>query len=214
MRETFRKLPEAKKKMIIEAAVGVFAENGYHRASIADICKRAKISNGALYKYFEGKEDLYECVYDHVAEMIFSTVFDHDYSASGILDTVKRITRHSLDFVVGNPNQWAVYMDIASSSMNDFSSKLSLGLEKRVKKFWVGQIRTAKERGEIPQDINESSAAYVIDNNILMFVFSLISEHYRHRLECYFGDADGKVNDSQKISVVSDAVERYLSQIE
>ena len=43
---------------ILEAALHVFAQEGYHSASISKVSKYAKISKGLLYNYFESKEEL------------------------------------------------------------------------------------------------------------------------------------------------------------
>jgi AcrR family transcriptional regulator len=44
---------------IIRAAVAVFAEKGYHRATIADVVARSGLSVGAIYTHFRGKEELF-----------------------------------------------------------------------------------------------------------------------------------------------------------
>lgn len=44
---------------IIHAAVAVFAEKGYHRATIADVVARSGLSVGAIYTHFTGKEQLF-----------------------------------------------------------------------------------------------------------------------------------------------------------
>jgi AcrR family transcriptional regulator len=44
---------------IIRAAVEVFAEKGYHRATIADVVTRSGLSVGAIYTHFTGKEELF-----------------------------------------------------------------------------------------------------------------------------------------------------------
>jgi TetR/AcrR family transcriptional regulator, transcriptional repressor of aconitase len=44
---------------IIRAAVAVFAEKGYHRATIADVVARSGLSVGAIYTHFSGKEELF-----------------------------------------------------------------------------------------------------------------------------------------------------------
>lgn len=44
---------------IIRAAVEVFAEKGYHRATIADVVARSGLSVGAIYTYFRGKDELF-----------------------------------------------------------------------------------------------------------------------------------------------------------
>jgi AcrR family transcriptional regulator len=44
---------------IIHAAVAVFAEKGYHRATIADVVAQSGLSVGAIYTHFKGKEELF-----------------------------------------------------------------------------------------------------------------------------------------------------------
>jgi AcrR family transcriptional regulator len=44
---------------IIQAAVSVFAEKGYHRATISDVVKRSGLSVGAIYTHFRNKEELF-----------------------------------------------------------------------------------------------------------------------------------------------------------
>jgi AcrR family transcriptional regulator len=48
----------ARREHILDAAEHCFAREGFHRASMQDICREAGISPGALYIYFSSKEDL------------------------------------------------------------------------------------------------------------------------------------------------------------
>lgn len=54
----FEAIRSTRKFHILETALEVFASVGFHRASIAEIAKKAKISKGLLYHYFTSKEDL------------------------------------------------------------------------------------------------------------------------------------------------------------
>ncbi len=47
-----------KEKDIIEAAVEVFAKEGYHDAKITKIAQTAGVSTGSVYLYYESKEDI------------------------------------------------------------------------------------------------------------------------------------------------------------
>ena len=47
-----------RKKAIMDTALEVFAEYGYESASISKIAKKAGVSKGLMYNYFESKEDL------------------------------------------------------------------------------------------------------------------------------------------------------------
>jgi TetR/AcrR family transcriptional regulator, fatty acid metabolism regulator protein len=43
---------------IIDAAVNVIAENGYHQAQVSKIAKEAGVADGTIYLYFKNKEDI------------------------------------------------------------------------------------------------------------------------------------------------------------
>ena len=43
---------------IIDAAVIVIAENGYHQSQVAKIAKQAGVADGTIYLYFKNKEDI------------------------------------------------------------------------------------------------------------------------------------------------------------
>ncbi|MEN1968285.1 TetR/AcrR family transcriptional regulator [Lentibacillus sp. N15] len=47
-----------KYKQIIEAAVVVIAENGYHASQVSKIAKKAGVADGTIYLYFRNKEDI------------------------------------------------------------------------------------------------------------------------------------------------------------
>ncbi len=48
----------ARRDHILDAAERCFAEAGFHRSTMNDICRRASVSPGALYVYFDSKEAL------------------------------------------------------------------------------------------------------------------------------------------------------------
>ncbi|MDE3839843.1 TetR family transcriptional regulator [Bacillus methanolicus] len=47
-----------KYRQIIDAAVIVIAENGYHQAQVSKIAKQAGVADGTIYLYFKNKEDI------------------------------------------------------------------------------------------------------------------------------------------------------------
>ncbi|MFZ0371493.1 MAG: TetR/AcrR family transcriptional regulator [Halobacillus sp.] len=47
-----------KYKQIIDAAVEVIAENGYHSSQVSKIAKKAGVADGTIYLYFKNKEDI------------------------------------------------------------------------------------------------------------------------------------------------------------
>ena len=55
---------ENKKIRILEAAIHLFAQNGYARTAVADIAAYADIGKGTIYEYFDSKEDLFFAVFE------------------------------------------------------------------------------------------------------------------------------------------------------
>ena len=54
---------EEKRKLILSAAVQVFARAGYHTSRVGDIAEEAGIAHGLLYHYFSSKEEVLATVF-------------------------------------------------------------------------------------------------------------------------------------------------------
>lgn len=52
----------------LDAGLAVFADRGFHAASMDEICARAELSRGAFYSNFAGKEALFLALFDRHAE--------------------------------------------------------------------------------------------------------------------------------------------------
>jgi AcrR family transcriptional regulator len=65
---------DARRKQIVDAAVACFARDGFHRATMQDICREAGLSPGAIYRYFSSKDELVEAIADerHAREAEFA----------------------------------------------------------------------------------------------------------------------------------------------
>lgn len=48
-----------KKQRILEAAIMVFATQGFRNSAVADVAKAASVATGTVYLYFENKADLF-----------------------------------------------------------------------------------------------------------------------------------------------------------
>lgn len=60
----FRRRKADRPGEIVDAALAVFAERGFAAARLDDIARRAGVSKGALYLYFETKEEIFRAVVD------------------------------------------------------------------------------------------------------------------------------------------------------
>ncbi|KNY27519.1 TetR/AcrR family transcriptional regulator [Pseudobacteroides cellulosolvens] len=78
MNSTFEGLPEDKRKLIIDACMEEFAQNGYEKASTNTIVKNAGISKGILFHYFGNKKNLYLYILDYAVELFTQKFYSLD----------------------------------------------------------------------------------------------------------------------------------------
>ena len=63
-----------RRREIIDAALKVLAEKGYHKASIADIARELQVGHGTIYRYFKNKLDIASAVIQDIIENIAGVV--------------------------------------------------------------------------------------------------------------------------------------------
>lgn len=61
------------KERILNAAIDLFAENGFGNVSVRDIAQRVGIRASSLYKHYESKEDILNSIFHHFKEKILQT---------------------------------------------------------------------------------------------------------------------------------------------
>jgi len=208
MKNTFLKLPDKKRLSILNAAAEIFASEGYHHASISDICKNAGISNGALYKYFKNKEDLFLSIIDYGIELVSGLFrqFETDRSViptlGAIFNGIKLIGRDS-GFII------SMYLDLGTCTLNSFAEKKSAELEKIGRDFLTELLTNAASRGEISSSVDIRSTVYFIDNLIILYSYSTVSVHYKKRLLAFMHEKND-VPEKKKIAFMLEAVSRIL----
>lgn len=87
-----------KRRLILDAAVRVFARKGYHSSRVGDIAEEAGVAHGLLYHYFASKEELLETVFRETwSELLeaFARVAESDEPAAEQLRQVAAILLRS-----------------------------------------------------------------------------------------------------------------------
>ena len=83
-----------KRTLILDAAIRVFAEHGYHRARVGDIAEDAGVAHGLLYHYFASKDEVLRTIFvENWGELIgrFRAVDDSDEPAPEKLEGIAKI---------------------------------------------------------------------------------------------------------------------------
>ena len=65
---------EEKRRLLLEAAVRVFARKGYHASRVGDIAEEAGVAYGLLYHYFASKEEVLRSVFRETWRALIATI--------------------------------------------------------------------------------------------------------------------------------------------
>jgi AcrR family transcriptional regulator len=68
------KAQEDKRRLLLDAAVRVFARKGYHAARVGDIAEEAGVAYGLLYHYFSSKEEVLRDVFRETWRALIATI--------------------------------------------------------------------------------------------------------------------------------------------
>jgi len=74
--------PEEKRRLILQAAVRVFARKGFHESRVGDIAEEAGIAHGLLYHYFDSKDELLETIFHDTWTELLAAMRDVEESAA------------------------------------------------------------------------------------------------------------------------------------
>jgi len=121
---------EETRTRLLEAAVSLFAQQGYEASSVAEICAAAGVSKGAFYHHFESKQALFLALLDEWLARL-----------DGAFAAVRQDAQHVPQAVVR-------MADMAGGLLTSSGAQVSIMLE-----FWMQAYRD-------PQVWNATAAPY------------------------------------------------------
>lgn len=138
MNGKFFDLKKEKQDRMINAALKVFALQGYRHASTDDMVREAAISKGLLFHYFGSKLGLYKFVYDYsVRYMILELRSTVDSRETDLFEIMKQIECARMHAMRGYP-----YMQqFLNRSLSEDVSEALLAIEEKrssLEEVWAG----------------------------------------------------------------------------
>lgn len=112
-KEQFEIIRAQSRDNILQAALELFAENGFHKTSISQISKKAGISKGLLYNYFGSKEELLNVLISEALEHVNKVIDENLLKHSDPKTQLKLIINRSFDVIEDNKPYWKLFMLMA-----------------------------------------------------------------------------------------------------
>ena len=109
--EQFEKIREVKRSRIMDVALELFANEGYHNTSISKIAQKAGISKGLMYNYFDSKEDLVRAVLEEGLNEL-AKLFDPNKDGVLTEEEFYFFVEKTFDTLKQNNTYWKLYFGI------------------------------------------------------------------------------------------------------
>ena len=81
---------------ILEAAVKVFARQGFHQSTVSQIAKEAGVADGTIYLYFKNKDDILVQFFSFRAKQVFESFREEVDRAETSSDKLRNLVRRHL----------------------------------------------------------------------------------------------------------------------
>jgi TetR/AcrR family transcriptional regulator, fatty acid metabolism regulator protein len=98
-----------KYRIILDAAVKVFARQGFHQSTVAQIAKAAGVADGTIYLYFKSKDDILFQFYEYKARQVFERFRQSVDEAPHAVDKLRNLVRTHLSEFQSDINMAIVY---------------------------------------------------------------------------------------------------------
>jgi len=110
-KQQFEQIRHHRKAAIEEAAMQLFAENGFSGISISTIARKAGTSKGLLYNYFENKEALVkEIVLEGIRQMMEELNFDFQQELTE--ENFKKLVERNFILLKEKISYWSLYIAV------------------------------------------------------------------------------------------------------
>ena len=187
-KEAFDKIPEAKRKRVLDAATDEFATYGFENTSIQQIAKRAEISVGSVYKYFENKDELFAMVVKENLSLLEELLLHHSSSDEDVMVKAESVLKELLKFSKKHPQLIKLYCAITTGNNTEISRLLAQRVESISAKVYTEVIEKAQLSGDARKDIDPKFFAFLLNNVFMMLQFSISCDYYKERFKVYMGE--------------------------
>jgi TetR/AcrR family transcriptional regulator, repressor of fatR-cypB operon len=99
--------PADKREAILEAALALFVERGFHGTAVPLVAERAGVGAGTIYRYFASKEQLVNELYRHWKQALASEAIAVIDPAAPPREQFHRMWRRLFDFARRHPMAYA-----------------------------------------------------------------------------------------------------------
>jgi len=156
----------ARREQIIMAAVSCFADKGFHKTTMQEICKAARLSPGAVYNYYESKDEIIQEICrmgDEMNDNLFEFAGSQQYSSP--IAAYKSALSLFINQYKQPLYQTSVRMDamfLAEALHNCDLADIGINSYHKILDQIIALVEDSQQQGDIDNELSSTAVAQVL----------------------------------------------------
>ena len=172
--EKTRQKKDAKRTAMMTAAMRVFAEKGYHAATVRDVVSEADVAIGTFYFYFPDKETLFVHLYEETADFLLQALEQAIRQRENLAEQVNQAVQAYINLAIYEPAIVQLLLVGGVGAVPSLSARRQ-AFRNRLVQIWERPLNQAIQQKTIP-DQNTRRAAEAIAGAHDEVVLQLLSQ--------------------------------------
>ncbi len=174
---------ENRRRQILDAAIECFAHHGFQRTTMEDIIGEAGLSAGAIYSYFQSKDQIIETLADRRHERekrMIEAALNQDEWAASLRELFRSFSSELLGASsVRKERRLGIHLWAEALCNRKVLTLTRRGIDQPIK-LLSNAIAQAQHRGQLPGSLNPEAAARVL---IAMFHGLILQQAWDERTD-------------------------------
>jgi TetR/AcrR family transcriptional regulator, fatty acid metabolism regulator protein len=168
-----------KQRAILDAAVRVFARQGFHACRVSDIADEAHVAYGLVYHYFDSKDEILDTLFLERWNVMLQTIKEVDEQPIPVREKLAAIASFIIESYRHDPDLMKVIIVEVTRAANSFG-QTHLGQIREAYRLIGEIVIQAQQEGVFKQDIDAEFAAMsfygAIEQVLTGWIFGLLPE--------------------------------------
>jgi AcrR family transcriptional regulator len=166
-----------KRRAILDAAIRVFARQGYHACRVSDIADEAGVAYGLVYHYFKSKDEVLNELFTERWSLMIAAIEETDALDAPAREKLARVASFIIDSYRHNPELMKVIIVEVTRAANSFG-RTHLPEIQRAYEMIAKIVEQGQQSGEMRDDVDPTFVAMAfygaIEQLLSGWIFELI----------------------------------------
>jgi TetR/AcrR family fatty acid metabolism transcriptional regulator len=168
-----------KRRLILDAAVRVFARQGFHTCRVSDIADEAGVAYGLVYHYFQSKDEVLDTLFLERWDVMLAAIREIDAGSAPAREKLHAIASFIVDSYRHDPDLMKVIIVEVTRAANSFGAA-HLGKITEAYAQIRGIVEQAQASGEFRSTVTPEFAAMAfygaIEQVLTGWIFGLLEQ--------------------------------------